>query len=91
MAMDDASRIAYVQILPNERHHSVELFLHAALGYLAFLGNKVERLMSDNGEAYGLRAIAAFLRSRDSRHIFIKPYAPKTDGKAERFIQTSLR
>ena len=43
--MDDASRIAYVQILPNERHHSVELFLRAALRYFAFLGNKVDRLM----------------------------------------------
>jgi hypothetical protein len=52
VAIDDASRIAYAQILPDERHHSVEIFLHAALSYFASLGIKVERLMSDNGAAY---------------------------------------
>jgi transposase InsO family protein len=91
VAIDDASRIAYAQILPDERHHSAEIFLRAALGYFASLGIKVERLMSDNGAAYRSKPFAAFLRSKEIRHIFTKPYTPKTNGKAERFIQTSLR
>jgi len=91
VAIDDASRIAYAEILPDEKYGSVEIFLKKALSYFASLGIKVERLMSDNGAAYRSRPIAAFLRSKDIRHIFTKPYTPKTNGKAERFIQTTLR
>jgi transposase InsO family protein len=91
VAIDDASRIAYAQILPDERHQSAEIFLRAALGYFASLAIKVERLMSDNGAAYRSKPFAALLRNKGIRHIFTKPYTPKTNGKAERFIQTSLR
>ena len=91
VAIDDATRIAYAEILPDEKHGSVEFFLKKALSYFASLGIKVERLMSDNGAAYRSRPIASFLRSKGIRHIFTKPYTPKTNGKAERFIQTSLR
>ena len=91
VAIDDASRIAYAQILPDERHQSVLTFLHNALTYYASLGIKVERLMSDNGPAYRSAPIAATLRHLGIRHIFTRPYTPRTNGKAERFIQTSLR
>ena len=69
----------------------MEIFLKKALSYFASLSIKLERLMSDNGAAYRSRPIAQFLRSKRIRHIFTKPYTPKTNGKAERFIQTSLR
>ena len=91
VAIDDATRIAYAEILPDEKHGSVEIFLKKALSHFASLGIKVERLMSDNGAAYRSRPIAQFLRCKGIRHIFTKPYTPKTNGKAERFIQTSLR
>ena len=91
VAIDDASRIAYAEILPDEKHQSVEIFLKKALSYYASLGIKVERLMSDNGSAYRSRPIALMLQKLGIRHIFTKPYTPKTNGKAERFIQTSLR
>jgi transposase InsO family protein len=91
VAIDDASRIAYAEIMPDEKHQSVEIFLKKALSYSASLGIKVERLMSDNGPAYRSRPIAQMLRKLGIRHIFTKPYTPKTNGKAERFIQTSLR
>jgi transposase InsO family protein len=91
VAIDDATRVAYAEILPDERYGSVEIFLQKALSYYASLGIKVERLMSDNGAAYRSRPIAAFLRRKGIRHVFTKPYTPKTNGKAERFIQTTLR
>jgi transposase InsO family protein len=91
VAIDDASRIAFAQILPDERIHSALRFLHHALAHFASLGIKVQRLMSDNGSAYRSALFAAALRARRIRHLFTKPYTPRTNGKAERFIQTSLR
>jgi len=91
VAIDDASRIAFAQILPDERKQSALTFLHNALAYFSSLGIKVERLMTDNGSAYRSKLFAAALRELRIRHLFTKPYTPKTNGKAERFIQTSLR
>ena len=91
IAIDDASRIAFAQILPDETKHSALRFLHNALSYFASLGVQVQRLMSDNGSAYRSKLFAAALRELNIRHLFTKPYTPKTNGKAERFIQTSLR
>jgi transposase InsO family protein len=91
VAIDDASRIAFAQILPDERKASALTFLHNALAYFASLGIKVQRLMTDNGSAYRSKLFAAALRQLHIRHLFTKPYTPKTNGKAERFIQTSLR
>jgi transposase InsO family protein len=91
VAIDDATRIAYAEVLPDEKHGGVEIFLKKALCYFSSLGIKVERLMSDNGSAYRSRPIARFLASKGIRHIFTKPYTPKTNGKAERFIKNSLR
>ncbi|MBN8709165.1 MAG: transposase family protein, partial [Verrucomicrobia bacterium] len=88
---DDASRIAFAQILPDERTSSALRFLHDALAYFASLGISAQRIMTDNGSAYRSHAFASALRSRRLRHIFTRPYTPRTNGKAERFIQTSLR
>jgi transposase InsO family protein len=89
VAIFDATRIAYAEVLPHEKHGSVEIFLKKALCYFASLGIQVERLISVNGSAYRSRPIARFLASKGIRHIFTKPYTPKTIGKAERFIQNS--
>jgi len=91
VAIDDASRIAFAQILPDETHHSVRRFLYNALHHFASLGIRVRRLMTDNGPAYRSRYVASDLRKLEIRHLFTRPYTPRTNGKAERFIQTSLR
>ncbi len=91
VAIDDCSRIAFAQILPNETHHSVRCFLYNTLHHFASLGIRVLRLMTDNGAAYRSKYIASDLLQLNIRHIFTKPYTPRTNGKAERFIQASLR
>ena len=91
VAIDDASRIAYAKIMPDEKIGSVLEFLSEALAYFASLGIEVRQLMSDNGSAYRSYPVAAFLHQQVIEHIFTRPYTPRTNGKAERFIQTSLR
>jgi len=91
VAIDDASRIAFAQILPDETHHSVRSFLYNTLKHFASLGIRVRRLMTDNGSAYRSKYIASDLHKLQIRHLLTKPYTPRTNGKAERFIQTSLR
>jgi transposase InsO family protein len=91
VAIDDASRIAFAAILPDETKHSALRFLHDALSYFASLGIKVARLMTDNASAYRSQLFAKALAALRIRHLFTKPYTPRTNGKAERFIQTSLR
>ena len=74
--------------MKDERKQSAVAFLKAAVAYYASLGVKIERVMTDNGSCYrSARACRRF----GLTHIFTKPYTPKTNGKAERFIQTSLR
>ncbi|MEI9424093.1 IS481 family transposase [Mesorhizobium sp. Cs1299R1N1] len=91
VAIDDASRLAFSQILPDERKESAVAFLEAALAYYASLGIAVSRVMTDNGSCYRSRAFAKACRKHSLRHVRTKPYTPKTNGKAERFIQTALR
>jgi len=91
VCIDDASRLAFTQIKPDERKTSACAFLKAAVAYYASLGVTVERVMTDNGSCYRSKAFAKACRRLGIRHIFTKPYTPKTNGKAERFIQTSLR
>jgi transposase InsO family protein len=91
VCVDDASRIAVVEIKPDERKKSAVAFLKATVAYYAGLGIKVERVMTDNGSCYRSRAFARACKRLKLRHIRTKPYTPKTNGKAERFIQTSLR
>jgi transposase InsO family protein len=91
VAIDDHSRIAFTQIKPNEQARSAIAFLRAAVAYYASLGIKVERVMTDNGPCYKAFAFRKACRRLGIRQIRTKPYTPKTNGKAERFIQTSLR
>ena len=91
VCIDDASRIAFSQIHPDEKKESAIACLKAALAYYASLGVAVTRVMTDNGACYKSFAFRDFCREHGLKHIRTKPYTPKTNGKAERFIQTSLR
>jgi transposase InsO family protein len=91
VCIDDASRIAFSQILPNERKESAVAFLKAAVAYYESLGITVARVMTDNGSCYRSKAFAKACRDLGLKHVRTKPYTPKTNGKAERFIQTALR
>lgn len=91
VCIDDASRIAFSQIRPDERKTSAVAFLKAAVAYYQSLGITVERVMTDNGSCYRSRAFARACKRLRIRHIRTRPYTPRTNGKAERFIQTSLR
>lgn len=91
VCVDDASRIAFSQILPDETKQSATRFLEAALAYYESLGVTVTRVMTDNGSCYKSHAFRDLCRARNLKHIRTKPYTPKTNGKAERFIQTALR
>jgi transposase InsO family protein len=91
VCIDDASRIAFSQLKTNERKASATAFLKAAVAYYASLGIPVQRVMTDNGSCYRSRAFARTCQRLGLKHIRTKPYTPKTNGKAERFIQTALR
>ena len=91
VCIDDNSRIAFSKVMPDEKKKSAIAFLKAALAYYASLGVKVQRVMTDNGSCYKSFAFARACKRRGLKHIRTKPYTPKTNGKAERFIQTSLR
>jgi transposase InsO family protein len=91
VCIDDASRIAFSTIMKDERKESAVAFLQAAVAYYASLGVSIQRVMTDNGSCYRSRAFAKACKSLGLKHIRTKPYTPKTNGKAERFIQTSLR
>jgi len=91
VAIDDASRIAFAKVMNSERRRSATAFLKAALAYYGSLGIKVERVMTDNGSCYKSFAFRGLCKRLGLKHIRTKPYTPKTNGKAERFIQTSLR
>jgi transposase InsO family protein len=91
VCVDDASRIAFTQIKPDEKAVSAVDFLKAAIAYYKSLGVTVARVMTDNGSCYKSHAFAKACKRLRLKHIRTKPYTPKTNGKAERFIQTALR
>jgi transposase InsO family protein len=92
VAIDDASRLAYTELLPDERGRSCAGFLARAAAWFAGLGVRIERVMTDNAFAYThARAFQATLAELGARHLTTRPYCPRTNGKAERFIQTALR
>jgi len=91
VCIDDASRLAFSQILPDERKESAVAFLRAAIAYYASLGVIVARVMTDNGSCYRSKAFRQACRDLGLKHIRTRPYTPRTNGKAERFIQTALR
>ena len=79
------------EILPNEKRSSCLRFLFNALRFFRGLSVRVERVMTDNGSSFLSRRYAKALRLLKIKHLRTKPYTPKTNGKAERFVQTSLR
>jgi len=91
VCVDDASRLAYTELLPSEGQHDTTAFLRRALDWLNHRGVAVERVMTDNGSAYRSKLFASALQEAGARHVRTRPYTPRTNGKAERFIQTSLR
>ena len=91
VCIDDHSRVAFSQIKPDEKADSAVPFLKAAVAYYASLGVTVTRVMTDNGSCYKAFAFRNACRELGIKHIRTKPYTPKTNGKAERFIQTALR
>jgi transposase InsO family protein len=91
VAIDDHSRIAFAKIMSSEKKRSATAFLKASLAYYESLGVKVERVMTDNGSCYKSFAFRRACKRFGLRHIRTRPYRPRTNGKAERFIQSSLR
>src|SRR5262249_23942146 len=89
--IDDASRIAFVQVLADQRKESAVAFLEAAVAHFAKLGVRIERVMTDNGSCYQSKSFRAACKRLGLRQIFTKPYTPKSNGKDERFIQRALR
>jgi transposase len=91
VAVDDATRLAYVEVLPDERAVTTVGFLTRATAWFADRGVTVQQVMTDNGAPYRSDLWANWCREQRVEHIRTRPYRPRTNGKAERFIQTMLR
>ena len=91
VAVDDHSRIAFTAILPDEKAASSCRFLQQAVAYFARLGIVARRVMSDNGPCFYAHRFAQTCRQLQLKHIRTRIYTPRTNGKAERFIQTAIR
>ncbi len=90
IAVDDATRLAYVEVLADERATTAAAFLRRALAFYASYGITVERVMTDNGGAYRSSIHAIACRALGLAHLRTRAYRPQTNGKAERFIRTML-
>jgi len=91
VAIDDRSRVAYVEILGNERGPTTVAFLRRAIAWYKSLGIRIRRILSDNGSNYISKVFARCCQWHKIRHMRTRPYRPCTNGKAERFIQTLIR
>jgi transposase InsO family protein len=90
VCVDDATRLAYAEVLADEKGHTVAGFLRRAIAFYARHGIHVERVMTDNGSGYRSILHALACRTLGLRHLRTRPYRPRTNGKAERFIRTML-
>jgi transposase InsO family protein len=88
VCVDDATRLAYVEVLADERGVTAARFLRRAAAWFKGMGITVERMLSDNGACYRSGVHAEACSELGMRHLFTRPYRPRTNGKAERFIQT---
>jgi transposase InsO family protein len=88
VAIDDTTRLAYIEILDDETGPTCVAFLRRAIGYFAGHGIHVQRVMTDNGVGYRSKVHAAAIAALGIKHLRTQPYRPRTNGKAERFIQT---
>jgi transposase InsO family protein len=91
VAVDDATRLAYAEVLSDERGPTAGAFLRRAVAWFESFGITVEAVLSDNGSCYRSKVHALTLAELGIRHLFTRPYRPRTNGKAERFIQTLTR
>jgi transposase InsO family protein len=91
LAIDDHSRVSFALIKTDERGENCAQFLREAVAYYAALGVRIDRVMTDNGCGYVSKAFRAACIELGIRRVRTRPYTPKTNGKAERFVQTSLR
>jgi transposase InsO family protein len=90
VCVDDATRLAYVEVLSDEKGHTVAGFLRRAVAFYARHDIRVERVMTDNGSGYISILHAVACHALGLRHLRTRPYRPRTNGKAERFIRTML-
>lgn len=91
VAVDDHSRLAFAEMADDETIPQALQFLRHAIAHYARMGVRVDRIMTDNGSAFRSKAFAALVAELGLRHVFTRPYTPRTNGKAERFIQSALR
>ena len=91
VAIDDHSRLAFSKVMDSERKDCAVAFLKAAVAWYKRHGITIERVMTDRGSCYRSQAFNKACKALGMRHIYTRPYTPKTNGKAERFIQSSLR
>lgn len=91
VAIDDATRVAFVEVRPQQCGDTTADFLARAIAWFARYGIQIRRVMSDNGSGYVSRAFRRACQGFAVRHLRTRPYTPRTNGKAERFIQTLLR
>jgi hypothetical protein len=90
IAIDDCTRLAYAEVLPDEKATTVIAFLRRAIAFYARHGMSVEQLLTDNGSAYRSTVHAIACKTLGIRHLRTRAYRPQTNGKAERFIRTML-
>jgi transposase InsO family protein len=88
VCVDDATRLAYAEVLGDEKGATAASFLERAVAWFRSMGITVERVLSDNGACYRSRLHSQACAELGMRHLFTRPYRPRTNGKAERFIQT---
>jgi transposase InsO family protein len=91
VCIDDASRLAYSEVLLDEKGHTRAAFLERATAWYQRLGVTIERVMTDNGSGYVSHVFRKAVVAMNARHLRTRPYTPRTNGKAERFIQSALR
>ena len=91
VCVDDYSRVAYVEVLPDQQKESATAFLQRALRWFARFGIRIRRLLTDNGSCYRAQQFNQYCQALRICHKYTRPYRPQTNGKAERFIQTLLR
>jgi transposase InsO family protein len=90
VCIDDCTRLAYVEVLDNERKETVTGFLQRAVAWFAAQGVTIQRVMTDNAPGYRSKLHRKACQALGIRHLFTRPYRPRTNGKAERFIRTLL-
>lgn len=91
VCVDDYTRVAYVEVLPDERKETAIAFLDRAVTWFTRFGIRIRRLLTDNGSCYRAKLFRQRCQELGIRKKYTRPYRPQTNGKAERFIQTLLR